>query len=445
MGSAVERLTKLVEDKDRYDIPYADLLPMQIAAADERLKERVGVIKLLANRAETGGIKTVRDPADLVPLLFAHTTYKSYPESWFTQGKWDRMGQWLDTVSTYPVRGVDTKDIKDIDEWLERLEAAGYYVSCSSGTTGKCSMIPAGMADRTFGQRNHVAITQWMSGIQRGAGYKFIGMTPIAKSVRARDGRTALFGAFGSSDRPFTNESITVGQVSQMVALRRKIGDGTARPAEIAAFEATSAAREKMIEAALVSTAEAIVESRSEKMFFMGMFATMFRIAEMIRNMGYSAKDFHPENALLSAGGLKGAVLPADYRERIFETLNIQPQRVCQSYGMQELNGNMPRCAAGRYHVPPWNILLLLDQTGDQLIRPGSGEIEGRAGFFDLSLDGRWCGVISGDKIKVDYGKCACGHQGPTVNNDIVRYSELPDGDKIACSGTIDAYIRGAA
>jgi hypothetical protein len=90
-------------------------------------------------------------------------------------------------------------------------------------------------------------------------------------------------------------------------------------------------------------------------------------------------------------------------------------------------------------------MLLPLDRTGDRLIQSGNGEVEGRAGFFDLSLDGRWCGIITGDKVRVDYGRCGCGHQGPTVHNEIMRYSELPGGDKISCAGTIDAYIRGTA
>jgi hypothetical protein len=53
--------------------------------------------------------------------------------------------------------------------------------------------------------------------------------------------------------------------------------------------------------------------------------------------------------------------------------------------------------------------------------------------------------VISGDKIVIDYGRCACGRQGPTIDPDIVRYKDLPGGDKITCAGTIDAYVRGVA
>jgi hypothetical protein len=37
------------------------------------------------------------------------------------------------------------------------------------------------------------------------------------------------------------------------------------------------------------------------------------------------------------------------------------------------------------------------------------GEVEGRAAFFDLSLDGRWGGVISGDKISIDFSPAHAG------------------------------------
>jgi hypothetical protein len=445
MGAAVKRLTDLVDAKNPYEISWGDLEPLQIAAANERLHERVGAVRLLENRAQTAGLKSVGDMADIVPLLFAHTSYKSYPENWFTQGKWDRMGQWLDTLTTQRVRGVDIGGVRDVDDWIGRLAAVGHYLSCSSGTTGKCSILPASMEDRESVKRQIVRAFTWATGIEPRQEYKAFGLTPMTRAFRHEDAKQCMVDAFAHTERPFPTEPITVGQVSKMVALRRSIGDGTARPADIASFEATSAAREKALAEGLKTTAEAIVASRGDKLLIQAMVATAFQVSEMVRGMGYSGRDFHPGNALVSAGGLKGAKLPPDYRERILDTFNVQPQRVYQFYSMQEINAVMPLCAKSRYHVAPWLILLVLDQTGDRLIKPASGEIEGRAAFFDLSLHGRWGGIITGDKVRVDYGRCACGHQGPTVHTEIVRYSDLPGGDKISCAGTIDAYIRGAA
>jgi hypothetical protein len=445
LGTAAERLTEHIESKDCFDVSWSELLPLQIEAAAERLNERVGAIKLLANRAETGGVKAIRQMADLVPLLFAHTAYKSYPDSWLAQGKWDRMGRWLDTLTTHRVHGIDTKDVKEIDDWIARLEATGHYLSCSSGTTGKCSILPASIEDRKFVRRQMAKACAWATGLKTNREYKMFSVSPMTANFRTVDARQSIVDAFTHSNRPFPGEAITVGQVSKMVSLRRSVAEGTARPAEVAAFEATAAKRTKAVDESLKGTVEAIIASRGEKLLFQGLTATVYQISEMVRNQGFSGKDFNPNNAICMGGGLKGAKLPPDYRERILDTFNVQPVRTYLSYSMQEINTVMPRCRVGRYHAPPWIIVLVLDETGEQLIEPGKGEIEGRAAFFDIALDGRWCGLISGDKVRVDYGKCACGHHGPTMHDEIVRYSDLAGGDKISCAGTIDAYIRGVS
>lgn len=230
-----------------------------------------------------------------------------------------------------------------------------------------------------------------------------------------------------------------------MVALRKSIADGIAQPEDIARYATESALRQAAIDSAVIVATEQMVATRGDKLLIIGMWTALHKIAELVRGMGYAAKDFSSENMIYVGGGLKGATLPANYREYIYETFNIQPQRIHNFYGMQELNTTFPKCPAGRYHSAPWMIPLLLDDSGDNLIAPRKGEQEGRAAFFDLSLRGRWSGVISGDKIAIDYGPCACGAQGPSIADNVTRCSDLAGGDKISCSGTIDAYVRGVA
>jgi hypothetical protein len=103
----------------------------------------------------------------------------------------------------------------------------------------------------------------------------------------------------------------------------------------------------------------------------------------------------------------------------------------------------MPRCIEDRYHVPDQLLLLVLDEPGEKLESISDCQTEGRAAFFDVSVDGRWGGIISGDRIRAEYGMCPCGRPGPTVFSDIVRYSGLSNDDKITCAGTMDAYVRG--
>jgi hypothetical protein len=304
-------------------------------------------------------------------------------------------------------------------------------------------MLDSAPADRKIARRSVAAGFEWSTGQPRQRQFKMISTAPMAKTFRADDGRAALAEAFGDSDTyGFPGPPITIGQVSRMVALRRRIAEGSAQPGEIAAFEATAAEREKGVEAAIAAAAEQAVANRHRPLVISGLFSGMYRVAEAVRAMGYGGADFHPGNALNVGGGLKGAVLPPNYREIILETFNIGPQSLAQNYSMQDMNCSMPRCAAGRYHVPPTVIVLPLDEGGDVLLGV-KGEVEGRAGFFDLTLDGRWGGLITGDKVQVDFGRCACGHQGPTVGGEITRYAELPGGDKITCAGTIDAYVRG--
>ena len=441
-----DELLRLKEAGSRFDIPFADLQEKQIAAADARFQTRLGQIGLLRNQAESGGIKAIRGAEDLVPLLFAHTTYKSYPESWMIEGKWDRMQRWLDTVSTYPVKGVDRGGIDDIDDWLKRLEGAGSYVSCSSGTTGKCSMISATMEDRNFSKLGSAKAFEWCTGLKPSRDFKIMAAVPVPKSPRNIDVRAAISENYGRGDDfTFPGAEITIGRISRMVAMRRQIAEGRATPGDIADYERTTAERQAELERGMEKTIEALIANRSQKLLISGQLALLFQMTEKIRAMGYSGKDFHPDNAMFLGGGPKGAILPPDWRDIMMETYNVPYGRLFQYYGMQEINTTMPRCSQGRYHVPPWLIPLVLDQPGEKLVAPSDGEVQGRAAFFDISLDGRWGGVISGDRINLRTGRCDCGHQGPTVGYDIVRYSDLGDGDKITCAGTIDAYVRGVA
>lgn len=445
MATAVEQLTKLVDSPGRHDIPLADLLETQIEAANERLAEHRQSIRLVANRADTAGVGEIRTPDDLVPLLFAHTAYKSYPEAWLNQGKWAQMCSWLDTVSATRVRDIDNDDVSGLDEWIERLAAKGHYISCSSGTSGKVSMIPSSMADRDFVKRVAVATYQWVTGIRPEHDRRIFVCSPGTNNFRFLDSWQAFADHYGNGEPAyrFPGKPVTVGRTREMIMLRKAIAEGSARPGDIAAVEGETAARAAEMEGAVGSLAEALLAARDEKLLIAGMPALLFQVADAIAQKGYKTSDFRPENTLMMSGGLKGAVVPDDYFERILDAFNVPERHVFNMYGMQELNSFTARCEAGRFHVAPWLMVLPLDPAGESLLDASEGEIEGRAAFFDLSHSERWGGIISGDKVTVAHGPCACGHQGPTIGGEIRRFSDLPGGDKISCSGSIDAYVRG--
>jgi hypothetical protein len=447
MTSATERLLNLMGAADCYDHAPAELLADQIAAANERFDSQAGSIGLLRNRAESGGVDKIATPADLVPLLFAHTTYKSYSERWLTEGQWERMGRWLSTVSTRPVENVSYEGVSTLDEWINRMESVGHYLSCSSGTTGKPAMLSGTEGDIEFSARANADGIVWALGLKPDSTRKFFGIGPQFAAPRENAIKEAMIAAIAPDVEPyqFGSEPITVGGMVEMIVLRRKIADGTALPSEIAEFEKIALKRGTEMAESADLTVDALIEARHHPMMVSGMYGQLYPIAEAVRAKGFGSNDFHAENSMFVAGGLKGAVLPDNYHEYILETFNVAENRMYHLYSMRELNSTFPLCEAKRYHIAPWVIALPLDVSGEQLLDAGGGEIEARAAFMDLSIEGRWGGIISGDKIAINFGKCACGHQGPTVAREIMRFADLPDGDKISCAGSIDAYVRGVS
>lgn len=447
MRSATDFLLETADAEDRFDHPHFELRPIQLQALDERFRDREGRIRLLAHRAREAGITKIRDFTDAVPLLFPHTVYKSYPDSYLTEKKWDRLGAWLGTVSTHPLEPVDTAGVADIDDWIGRLEAGGCYVSCSSGTTGKSAMLPASAADLEWARANSVATFAWGSGVQPARDRRMIGLAPIAASPKNLAIGEASRTAFGDPAKDHFRlpiPPITVGSLTKMIVLRGKVAAGTARPEELADYERTSRQRQTALSEAMVAGADALIRHRAEKLHISGMWNALHQVAKIVRERGYSAADFHPGNCLYVGGGLKRAQLPPDYEEFVHGTFNIGADRRFQNYSMQELNSGMPRCRTGkRYHVPPWVVPFVLHEAGHDLLPLDGGEAVGRAAFFDLSLDGRWGGIITGDKIALDTGPCVCGQRGPSIRDDIVRYADLAGDDKIGCAGTVDAYVRG--
>ena len=163
--------------------------------------------------------------------------------------------------------------MRDIDDWIGRLEAAGHFVSCSSGTSGKSAMLNASAADMEWSKRDAVCSFSWGSGVTPAKDRKMFGLAPVASVPRNLGIRAALLDAYGlPGSTPFTYPvpPITIGQITGMVALRKSIADGTARPTDLAAYEATSAARQKAVDQAVGLSAEALVQARGDKLFLSG-------------------------------------------------------------------------------------------------------------------------------------------------------------------------------
>lgn len=418
----------------------------RIEELNARFRERRAQVPVLAQRAEDLGIGELRHDDDVVPLLFPHTTYKSYPETLVSRGMWPQLNRWLDSLSVHRVE-VDVSGVEDVDTWIERLEGAGHLVTGSSGTSGKASFLNKSPADRSASLEDFIGCMTGI-GLAPAPVWHVIPTGPETGVKSHLIMRDLLVRSYGRPDAiaipPAGARTGHYRYMARLAAMRKAMADGTARPDDVAAFQAESSERQKANDERLGYFAQQVLEHRDDPMLFSAMFPSLYRLVELLREQGATPGDLSAENALTTGGGLKGMALPPDYREQCFAMLNLAPERFLHYYSMQELNVRMPKCPeAGRYHVPRTLALFVLDKEGEMLAAVSDGQAEGRAAFFDFTVDGRWGGTMSGDKVIAEFGTCACGRPGPTILDDISRFSDLADGDKITCAGTMDAYVRG--
>ncbi|WP_405812944.1 hypothetical protein OG241_01170 [Streptomyces sp. NBC_01390] len=443
LPSTRELIRSLVPSGNAFDQPGDDLKELQLEAAREAFTAHRESIPLLRTRAEETGVHEITGLDDLVPLLFSHTSYKSYPVSLITAGRWDRLLRWYTTVSAVEPGDVDVDGVKDIDEWTDRITAAGHRPYITSGTSGKVSFLNCAESDLGFLHDILEHLTCWPEPLPPEPTRRGYLLAPASGPMRSIDGFRWHADVFARPEetRLLTEDPMRVSELMGSALLRRRMAEGIATPQEISSFEAASGSREEELGAALARIVDDIADHRDEPLLIAGMNNQQFTLIQALRARGVADGSLHPDSLVLSGGGNKGSALPDDYQAQF--TAFYNGVRRVRSYGMTELQGSCPACEKGRYHIPPWVIPLVLDEPGETLLNTEHGVVEGRFAFLDVSLEGRWGGLISGDRVFVDFSPCDCGRSGPTVLPDIRRYGDLGGDDKITCAATLDSYVRG--
>jgi hypothetical protein len=443
MTTALESLVARWSSPETFDYAIDDVFAEQLAAASERFIAHRAAIRVLDRRATDAGIDEVGELEDLIPLLFSHTTYKSYPETFIKLGRWDRLAAWLGTLSTSPVGDIDFAGVEDIDGWMERLHAAGHRVTSSSGTSGRTSFLDMTTGDVALMGGAYIDAVRAVTGVDGADRAAFLAIPPGGTTVV----QVAIAGVASALAREgdvhyVSEEPLRAAQLAKMGALRRAIAEGTATPGDIAQAEREAREREDRMGAEVQRFVAQVLERRAEPLLLAGTVGFIWRIVEGAKRDGVPDGSFHQSSLIFAGGGLKGVSAPDDFEDQMRAFFGADVGQF-QGYGMSELIAPFPRCAVGRYHAPPTTVMLVLDKSGERLAGAPEGTVEGRFAALELLLDGRWGGVISGDKVTVDYDPCPCGRASPTVVQ-IARYSDLAEGDdKLSCSGTLEAYVRG--
>jgi hypothetical protein len=435
-----------------HTIPRDELDALQREAMRRRFAEHRASIEMLRNLADRLDVKEVRELDDVVPLLFPHTAYKSYPPALLDRKRFDLMTKWLQKLTPADLSRIDCTGCDSIEEWIDRLDAGSELrVITSSGTTGTISIIPKDKAGGSYG----MAI--WRQFLFQRFGEEPPAEEPIVDVIwpnysRGKLGHLRMVELLRrefTGDDPSRFHALYDAAIdTDLLFLASKLRAAASRgeldriqidPKLLARkdeFQAMEARRPAEMQAFFERMTTLLAGKR---VFMIGSYAQMYEIAKGGLERGV-ANVFAKNSAILTGGGTKGFVLPPDYMEVIKEFLGVD--RIQEGYGMSEISAFHWACDEGRYHVQPWVIPYVLDPATSKPL-PREGVQTGRAAFYDLLLESHWGGSISGDEITLDFAeRCRCGLASVHIAHEIMRYSEKQGvaDDRITCNATQEVH-----
>lgn len=433
-----------------HTIGRAELGDLQREAMIVRFAEHREQIEMVRKLADRLGISAVDKFDDVVPLMFSHTAYKSYPAALIDNNRWDLMTRWLGKLTSYDLSKVDVDGCDSIDEWLDRLEAqTPLQIVTSSGTTGTFSVIPKdvpttiegmhiwkNMVFQTFGKSptedelNPVVDVIWPNFAEGRFG--MTRMVPWMKRefTGGDDSRFhALYSGAMDTDLMFLANKMRAAAAKGELDRLQLDPKLAARKDEFIALQ-----QRQMTE--VPEFVERLThELRGKRVFMTSTYNLMYNLAAAGLEKGTCA-EFASNSAIGTGGGAKGQVLPEGYMDVIREFYG--GVKIQEGYAFSEHNGVHFACDEGRYHLQPWVIPFILDpDTSDPL--PRAGRQTGQFAVYDLVNQSHWGGVITGDEVTIDWDlECPCGRTSHALEHTIARFSEKNDSqeDKISCAAT---------
>lgn len=431
-----------------HSVPRDEAEAVQLAALNLRLQERRDQIKMLAKLAEAQRITHFATLDDAAPLLFTHDVYKSYPASLLARQRFGQLSKWLDRLTPYDLSGFDASGCSSIDDWLVRLrEDTPLDVATSSGTSGTMSFFPKSRKDyRGSVTLLRIQLTQKFGerAGQADLDEPYHVLTPFYRDGHSTVARLPAYflEVFCKGDAKLLHTALPYKASADLMWLAARLRAAQAKgdAGRIDVPENLLARRgewEKLqaempgLQSAFIR--EMVPQLAGERVLALGITGMFYEIARNGLDAGTRAA-FAPGSVVTGGGGGKGVVLPDDAEEVICRFFGVE--RLRDSYGMTEQNFYLNSCEHDRFHLPPWVVLLLLDPDSGQPL-PREGQQTGRASFFDMTQDGAWGGIVSGDRITVDYTPCPCGRTTLHIAKKIQRFSEFTgDDDKLTCAAT---------
>jgi hypothetical protein len=426
------------------------LMDLQRDALRVRFTQLRNEIPLLRRVADELGVQRVDTFDDVVPLLFDHAFYKSYPVSLIERKRFGDLTRWLSRLTTIDLTGLDTSECRCLDDWFMLMDANTPLRIChSSGTSGSFSLVPWTRAEfDTLGAAFAAVFIQ-----DFGTDDDCRQTPPIdvvfpyfrhggAMVTRLND---AIATHVAKGERHF-HAALPARLSSDVMFLAGRLRDAAAKGAlrqlnpdpelldRKEEFDALLTAMPLLLQEFLDRVTDELADRR---IFTVAVWHTVHNLALAGLAAG-RRRVFAPDSVLALGGGAKGMAQPDGWEHDVEEFFGAT--RIRSGYGMSEITLAARECEHGRYHFNPWLIPFVLDpETSAPL--PRAGVATGRAAFFDLAVTTRWGGFITGDKVTVRYEQCPCGQTTPGCDRGIERFGAAHDGeDKITCAATDAAH-----
>lgn len=428
----------------------AEIEALQLAGIRQRFTELRERIPMLKKLADGQGIERIEQLDDLVPLLFEHTLYKSYPPSLLEKKNFAAINKWLARLVTPEVAeailAADVSACEGLDDWFDAMDKAvpQMRISHTSGTSGTLSFLPHGAREFEKGFEIRRLFAWKMEGPDSvrpdlHAVYPYYRKGYLSH-VRANEFLIKVLLPDEAHFHPAYPATLSSDVLHLGARVRAAHAKGTLDRLEIpqqlkakkAAFDQLQADMPRHLASFFERMAS---ELRGKRVYIGATWNLLHGMAKAGLEQGLE-NVFHPDSYVSTTGGAKGVVQPEGWREDVLRFTGAKVLH--ETYAMSEVpGGSHMRCELGHFHLAPTVVTYLLDPETSKPL-PRSGRVTGRAAFFDLGAATRWGGFITGDEITIEWdAPCSCGRPGAYVAGPIQRYSEKNGGDdKITCAAT---------
>ncbi len=431
-------------------LPREEVDAIQLAALQRRfalLRDRVPVLKKLA---DAEGVTQIDQLNDVVPLLFEHTVFKSYPPSLLEKRSFGQINKWLGKLVTPDmaerIAAADVSGCHGLDDWFAAMDQAvpELRISHTSGTSGTVSFLPNSVRE----WEKAAAIRKLFVWKQEGADMPDPNLHTVypyfhkgyLSHVRANEFMIRALLPGEQNFHPAYPATLSSDMLHLGARIRAAHAKGTLDRLEISpellqkkkAFDQLQAEMPQHLAAFFE---DAATKLRGKRVYIGATWNLLHGMARAGLERGLEGM-FHSDSFITTTGGAKGVVQPEGWRDDVLRFTGVS--RLNETYAMSELvSGSNPRCEHGNFHFTHTVIPFVLDPETSKPL-PREGRVTGRAAFYDLGADIHWGGFITGDEVTVEWDKpCTCGRPSRYVTGGVQRYSEKNGGDdKITCAAT---------